>query len=194
MTQSPALSFRVLLEWNGTTVLDARTTAVVAADIIRAHFADQFAGVTLARFVHGMENGRLLAEVQALEPGGRAKRLEYADSSGSACAAVQRLADPPPPNPGMADSYVRQCVEGLAGASPMEAVQAAAWDLYCAGRGSRSAKAHDAWDRLGSAFVAHNGAPLGFQGPLNPEGPVYGPHVDERARADCERASAEGEA
>jgi len=92
--ERPALPVRVLLTWNGATVMDARASAVVASELVRAHFADNFAGVALGRFVHGMDGGRLLAEIQALEPGGRAKRHEYADGSGSATAAVQRLAEP----------------------------------------------------------------------------------------------------
>jgi hypothetical protein len=91
MTSSDLLRFRVVLTWNGADVLDARASAVVAADMVRDYFAGNFAGVTLARFVHGMEGGRLLAEVQALEPGGRAKRLEFADASGAASAAIARL-------------------------------------------------------------------------------------------------------
>jgi hypothetical protein len=89
---------------------------------------------------------------------------------------------------GMADSYVRQCVEELGGADPVAALIAAALDLYGAGFGSKSQAARDAHARLGSAMVVINGAPLMFRGDLNPDGPEYGPTVDARAAADIAAA------
>jgi hypothetical protein len=83
-------------------------------------------------------------------------------------------------SPGLADPFVRECVEALHGEDPAAVVARLAYVLLTEKmyeNNFRSQRAKKAWRDLASALVAYNEAPLNRQGRLTPDGAPYPSHV-----------------
>lgn len=75
----------IKLTWNGTVCLDGQATMVCAADILRAHFEDQFAGPTLRPWLR--RNVRIQDLLLKLGTG-ETVSVAFKDASGSATGEI----------------------------------------------------------------------------------------------------------